>query len=168
MTTTRLALLVLVGLVGCDDGLALDRDDVTSIPPGTGAGTAASGRWLGRLTTTACHGSCLVSGRVSICDVGDIDEYDFVLTQMDGHLVIEAEGLRTPSMVGGIDLDGSFRVGGYATQLGGSVITLSETLGVVEGQTFTGTARASTEGSYDDEDFACDAEYTTHGERDGV
>lgn len=163
MTNLRFALLFL--LAGCSGGRALDRDEVTSIPAGTGTGSAASGNWVGTLATTACTGSCLIAGVVSLCDVGDLDDYELELVQTDGHLTIEAEGLATPSMVGGIDADGTFRVGGYATQLGGTIESLSETTGQVTGDTFTGTVIASSEGSYDGEGFACDAEYTTHGER---
>ena len=86
--------------------------------------------------------------------------------QTDGRLVIEADGLATPSLSGGIDVDGSYRVGGYATQLGGTVHTLSETVGQMADGTFEGTVLASTTGTYNDERFDCNAEYTTHGARD--
>jgi hypothetical protein len=163
MTTSRFALLL--ALAGCGgDGLALDRDEVTSIPDGSGTGTAASGHWIGTLTTTSCSGRCLVSG-FSLCDVGELDDYELDTVQTDGHLLLESDDLATPSMNGGIDADGSFRVGGYATELGGMVELLSETTGQVTGDTFTGTVIASSEGSYEDEAFACNVEYTTRGER---
>lgn len=152
-------------LVACS-GDPLSREEVTSIPAGTGTGTAASGTWEGTLTTTSCTGSCLVKGYISLCDVGDIDDYSFELVQTDGVLTIEADGLVTPSMRGGIDANGAFRVGGYATKLGGNVELLSETVGQVDGDSFSGSAIATARGHYEDEEIECDAEFTTHGERE--
>jgi hypothetical protein len=163
MTTSRFALFFLLAACG-GDGLALDRDEVTSIPDGTGTGTAATGLWVGTLTTTSCSGTCFVRG-FSLCDVGELDEYELDIVQTDGRLVIESD-LDTPSMAGGIDADGAFRVGGYATELGGMVELLSETTGQLTGDTFTGTVIASSDGSFDGEAFTCNVEYTTHGERD--
>jgi hypothetical protein len=162
MMKSCLASLLLLAACGAD---GLDRDDVTSIPAGSATGAAASGAWAGTLTTTACSGKCLVKDFVSLCDIGEIDEYDLAIVQADGRLTLEAEGLDTPSMVGGIEPDGAFHVGGYATELGGTVELLSEATGVVEGDAFTATVRATARGSYDGEDFACDSDYSTRGER---
>lgn len=48
---------------------------------------------------------------------------------------------------GGIDTDGSFRLGGYATQFGAGIESFVVSVGTITGDSLTGTARSRTVGN---------------------
>ncbi|MFK7989838.1 MAG: hypothetical protein AB8I08_27715 [Sandaracinaceae bacterium] len=66
----------------------------------------------------------------SVCDVGDTESMQATVTQTDGHLRIVTDEL--PSLLeGGADADGSFDVGGYATQFGGGLEITARSVGSI-------------------------------------
>ena len=147
---------------GCGSGHPdLTPDAVRSIPAGTGTGSAASGTYTFRRVTTACSGRC--SGSVSgfpfsVCDVGDSTDDSATVTQTDGVLVIDISD--TPSLYrGGIDADGSYDVGAYATEFGGDVEITARSEGVFEAGGFVGTARSRTRGVVEMQSIDCIGSY---------
>ncbi len=167
---TRLALATLVTLVlvpSCGGPDALSPDAVQNIPPGTATGSALSGEYDGRRETTGCSGTCAitVSGfRVSVCDVGTIDESSATITQDDGTLDLEVSD--TPSSYrGGVDADGGFDIGAYATEDGGSLVITARVEGTITASGFSGTATSRSRGTYSGQALNCFGTYTVSGTR---
>ncbi|MGE0784808.1 MAG: hypothetical protein AB7S26_03895 [Sandaracinaceae bacterium] len=139
MHRNRLILLatsLAASLTGCGSN-SLTPDAVRSIPDGDGQGAALTGHYDVETRVIECHGSCgpFTVGIFSstICDVGDTDTISVDATQSDGHLRIETDDL--PSLFeGGAFTDGSFEVGGYATQLGGDLEIAARSLGSIDAQ----------------------------------
>jgi hypothetical protein len=154
--------LLSLSLAACGGGGGdLEPSVVTSIPPGDATGSALTGEYAVRRVTRSCSGRCAitVSGfLVSACEVGEVSSERLDVVQRDGALEIEAS--ETPSLYEGrIDADGSFDIGGYATESGGQVHITARAEGVISGAAITGTARSRTWGSYDGESIDCRGAY---------
>lgn len=169
------SLLLLPSLLffACGDG-ELDRDTVTNLPAGTAQGTWASGRYELTSVTTACEGQCplIHSGLFSIstCDVGQSDRVYVEVVQSNGTLEMDGTGtgLYVERGKGGLDEDGHFVVGGYATLAAGDVEITSRLDGVLskDGQ-LTGVSRTYGYGRVDEELIDCVGTYDVGGLRDG-
>jgi hypothetical protein len=142
------------GLLGCGgstsgtsngSGGGLDPQSVTSIPDGNATGTAMSGDYRVEVYTSTCAGQCgpVQSGlfTVSLCDVGDTDNERLEVTETDGHLQVEMTG-PVSRHIGGVNADGTFDIGGYATQQGGSLTIVVRTTGTIDRATKKVTAEA--------------------------
>ena len=163
--------VVLVGIIalvaGCAGG-GLQRSDVEDLPAGDAVGTAASGDYGLELYTRSCSGTCLVhSGgfTASLCDVGQIDDTTLTVTQQDGALVMQSDGLVLDRLTGGLDADGTFDVGGWGTQQGGEVEVEVRSSGTLAGDAFTGTAESRGHGHVGGEHVDCTARYDLSGAR---
>ncbi len=165
--------LVLLAACGGGDpsvpGGGLARDDVDHLPAGTGTGTAASGEYRVEMLTIDCLGTCPVvhSGpfSASTCDVDQLDHPDLDVTQTDGALVMDAEGLVVDRLAGGIDADGRYVVGAYGTQASGDVDVFVRSTGTLDGEHFTGMAESHGVGSVNGTAIDCTAIYEVTGER---
>lgn len=162
--------LVLFGLAtlvaACGGGL--EREDVASIAPGDAVGSAASGEYELELYTTDCRGSCGVDAgffSVSLCDVGELEYESVEVTQTDGRLVLVGEGLIVERIMGGINRDGSFEIGGWGTQHGGEIEVLVRSTGRLSEDGFTGTAESRGHGRVEDSSVDCTASYEIAGAR---
>ena len=137
-------------VAACGGSTDLDKDAVTTIPPGDATGTASSGSYRVESITTDCSGECSTStGDViySACDIGTRLEDDMTITQTDGALRIDVEDSDYVSrMEGGLDASGAFEVGGVRTQLGGQVTITARTQGTIAGAALTGVARLRVSG----------------------
>ena len=167
----RLLLCTMVAAaLGCGGGDGdLGRDVVTSLPDGTASGTAASGTYDIELYTSACSGRCAANTgvfTVTVCDVGQRSTATMTAAQTDGHLQVDAaEGsLMVTRLVGGINADDSFDVGGYGTQNGGTVDVTARARGSM-GATLTGTVEAHAAGSVGSGNLDCRATYDLTGTR---
>jgi len=153
---------------GCAGG-GLEKADVTSLPPGDAVGAAASGTYDLDLVVKECKGSCgpIDAGifTVSLCDVGDVDHAEAIVTQTDGALVLESEGLVVEHLEGGIDANGAFVIGGYGTDQGGDVELFVLGTGTLAGDLFQGGAESRGRGAIDGESFDCTAIYDVSGAR---
>lgn len=172
MSIRPLCLLLLL-LSACGDG-ELDRDTVTSLPPGSAQGAWASGRYALKFVTTACEGECplIQSGffSFSTCDVGDSDEARADVVQTDGRLDFDAtgSGLLVERGEGGLDEDGRFTVGGYATQAAGDVEITSRLEGTMSRDgNLIGTSRTWGYGMAEEVRIDCVGTYEVTGVRDG-
>jgi hypothetical protein len=101
---------------GADD---LDRALITSLPPGTAVGSAASGTYGVTLVTRACGGQCTITARghtAQLCERGEEASERLRLEQSDGRLrgSLTVEAIPIP-LAGGIDADGGFDVGGLVS-----------------------------------------------------
>ncbi len=153
--------LALVLVAGCGGAAGLDPGAVQSIPPGDAQGHALTGHYRFKRITRACDGGCGGTGAsgwpISVCDVGEVGRYDADVTQDDGRLTAEVSD--TPSLyTGGVNHDGSFDIGAYATQAGTLRIS-ARASGTLGGDGMRGTARSRSWGSYDDVSLDCDGAY---------
>ena len=111
----------LVALAGCGD---LTRGAVTSIPPGTGTGTAFTGIYGLVARTNLCEGVCIPINLGQVtgvpCQFGQVTNLDVIATQNGGQFSATADpdGFIIAALMGGINIDGSFDIGG-ARQVGG-------------------------------------------------
>jgi hypothetical protein len=168
-----LAALVLLACVplGCSGGDPdLDPDVVTNLPGGDATGAAESGEYQVQLYTRACSGDCLyyyAGIPISACDVGDTDDATLMLTQTDGRLQADIDngGLLVTRLEGGLWLDGTFDIGGYATQLAGEVEITARATGTLGAGSVTGTVSAHGWGSVDGDGIGCRATYDLSGSR---
>lgn len=163
-----LAPALLVAIAACGGGGGLSREEVQNIPPGTAVGTAASGRYDLELYTVACSGQCQVRNNGltgSACDVGNVDTASVQVTQLDGALRMDADGLIYDRLSGSIDADGTFVVGSLATGNAGSVEAVVLASGTVSASGFAGTAEQRAYGSSDGLAFDCTAAFELTGLR---
>lgn len=120
-----LGLLGTLGTSGCNQE-ALSEDTVTSIPPGSGRGTALSGTRQVTWVTTDCDGDCFPVRLTEtilygVCDRGFRQTTTATFSQQDGALVMDVEGSSFVSQLrGGVNGDGSFDVGGVKTEVSGT------------------------------------------------
>jgi len=154
----------------CGSSGDLSRDDVQNIPDGDATGSALSGTYDIEVRVTDCSGSCgpfsvgIFSS--SVCDVGDTDSQRVEVSQTDGRLSIDTDDL--PSRFeGGAFADGSFDVGGYATQFGGELEITARTLGQIHDDgTLSATIRSRTWGEVEGQSADCVGVREVTGVRD--
>jgi len=162
-----IALLVLAACSGDRFGSGLAYDDVENIPAGTGTGMRASGEYEIELLTVDCRGRCpIIHAGIfseSTCDVNELDDSGVDVTQTDGVLAMDADGLLVDRLTGGIDADGSFVVGAWGTESGVNIFVRST--GTLDGDRFTGTAETHGIGIVNDATIDCTAIYEITGER---
>lgn len=163
-----LAPALALALAACGGGGGLSSADVEDIPPGTAVGSAASGFYDLELYTVACSGQCEVRNNGltgSACEVGNVDTATVQVTQLDGTLRMDADGLIYDRLSGAIDADGSFIVGSRVTANGGAVEAIVLANGAVSAAGFAGTAEQRARGSNDGLAFDCTAEFEMTGIR---
>lgn len=168
-----LVIWALVVLAGCGDDNGLSRDVVTSLPDGNAAGAALSGQYRVTITTTSCSGECpsfqvLGVFTYRICEVGAVDSNETITaTQTDGHLeVVGDSSLFVQRLVGGVDSDGAFDIGGYETQADGQVEVTARAKGSISaGGAIQATAQARGVGSAEGKSINCVGSYTLGGQR---
>lgn len=137
----------------------LSPDAVQNIPDGDATGSALSGTYDIEIRVTECSGSCgpfsVGIFSASVCDVGDTESGRVEVTQADGRLVIDTDEL--PSRFeGGAYADGSFDVGGYATQFGGELQITARSLGQIHADgTLESTIRSRSWGEVEGNDADC-------------
>lgn len=114
--------LALLLTTACGAGGDLDPEDVLNIPSGSAAGSEYTGDYRVDLRTLECSGSCgpfeTGSFRFGLCDVGQSDDNDVIVEHRDGDLSVMFTDIR---LDGGVYADGSFEIGGLATEFGGAV-----------------------------------------------
>ena len=167
------AVLAFAALAGCGGDSGLSRDVVTSLPDGNGAGTALSGQYRVTINTTSCSGECpsfqvLGVFTYSICEVGAVDSNETITaTQTDGHLEVEGDSsLFVQRLVGGVDADGTFDIGGYEAQGEGQVDVTARAEGrITTGGAIQATAQARGVGSAEGKSINCVGSYTLSGQR---
>lgn len=171
MSIRPLSLLLLLSACGAGE---LDRDTVTTLPAGSATGAWASGRYALKFVTTRCEGECplIRSGffSFSTCDVGDSDEAQAEVVQADGRLSFDAtgSGLLVERGAGGLEEDGHFTVGGYATQAAGDVEITSRLEGTISRDgALRGTSRTWGYGVAEEVRIDCVGTYEVTGVRDG-
>jgi hypothetical protein len=165
------SLLVLSVACSHDDSPGgFSQEEVEDIPPGTAQGSLASGQYDVEAYTAACDGICGGSTGLytfTICDVGDRDDQRVDVKQDDGRLQIDGDdSLFVSRMIGGIDDDGWFDVGGYGTEAGGSVEATGRLTGQVEGEDVSGVFELWVRGHWDGEPVDCRARYEVEGTRE--
>jgi len=141
--------VALCALVGCGDGEDdLSKEAVTSIGPGNAKGTGYTGSYKVTLTTTSCSGTCPIIVIFSVCSEGAKDTETASVTHKDGALTMKSSGLMVNEVSGGINGDGSFKLGGAGTMGGGTVSVTGLVNGTIDkAGKVTGTARARGVGS---------------------
>jgi hypothetical protein len=87
------------------------------------------------------------------------------VTQLDGALRMDADGLIYDRLSGSIDADGTFVVGSLATGNAGSVEAVVLASGTVSASGFAGTAEQRAYGSSDGLAFDCTAAFELTGLR---
>ena len=127
-----------------------------------------------KFVTTRCEGECpLIQGgffSFSTCDVGQSDDARAEGVQLDGRLSFDAtgSGLLVERGEGGLQEDGSFSVGGYATQAAGDVELTSRLDGELsrDGR-LNATSRTWGNGMAEEVRIDCVGTYEVTGVRDG-
>lgn len=166
MLKTLLALSLVASAAACGgSGDDLDPDTVTNLPPGDATGSAATGTYVLDTLTTACGGTCAVEVdgfNYSACDVGTRQTATTEIAQDGGALVFDVEDSDYAShLEGGIDVDGSFDVGGLVTQQGGQITITSRSTGTLIDGAMTATGRLRIDGM----GLGCTVEIDVTGER---
>jgi hypothetical protein len=154
-----LFVLLLTACGGSGSGGDLDRSTVTALPSGDAVGTSLSKRWKVVIYIRDCSGICKIGGQ-SQCDVGEKQTIYVDSLQHDGALQLDSDSLLVSRLTGGVWKDGHFDVGGYATQLGGSVQITARargSFGADEG--LTAQALVHGAGSADGQSVDCYAAY---------
>ncbi|MBX3273721.1 MAG: hypothetical protein KF729_25880 [Sandaracinaceae bacterium] len=154
-----LTILLSFAVLGCGGGQDLSPDGVRSIPPGDASGAALAGEYRVRVRVVECAGACgpFSVGIFSstVCDVGDVDEVSLLVAHDGGRLAIDTDDL--PSRFeGGAFTDGSFDVGGYATQFGGGLEITARSLGTIDASgRIEATVRSRTWGRIGEQSADC-------------
>ncbi len=164
---TFLALAIVLSAAsvsGCGGGggaADLTPSAVQNIPAGDARGAALGAVATMRRRTTGCAGVCSVrvgTFTSSICDVGEVDDQSVTVTQSDGVLMVDLSD--TPGHYeGGVDADGSYDIGAYATQFGGAVHITVRVEGTITPASMTGAARSHTWGRVEDQNVDCWGSY---------
>jgi hypothetical protein len=158
-----LAALLLTTTLACGDE-PLSEEAVTSIPPGDAVGTALTGDVGIEWTTVACEGICArvkVSAveSLSVCDVGFRQSTTGRLTQTDGRLQLDVDrSLFASRLVGGVNRDGSFDIGGLKTELGQELRLRTRVTGNLAGGALA-EARTQSTGRADTPDQRCESRH---------
>ena len=170
-----LFLVPLLSLAACNNHHRGDNaiEHAMSVPPGNATGTDRSGEYSVEIYTASCEGRCgAVDGgwTISFCDVGQRDMESFTAKQEDGELQIDGDDDNYVSRyTGGVDSDGTFEVGGYATSLGGAIEATAFVEGSFEEKAkLQAVADIHIWGTYDEESVDCFATYEVEGDRSGI
>ncbi len=155
---TQLALSILFSsaVASCGNN-ALNRDQVTTIPSGTATGMLFSGRYPIERIVTSCSGKCSAkySGAIiSVCDVGMRFTETITVEQTDGKVNVRSTSV-PPLYTGGIYADGSFEIGGYATQYGGIITATARASGTIVNGRLSAAAQSRITGQHDGESVDC-------------
>ncbi len=126
--------------VGGDDPETLERTDVDDLPPGAGGGEDVSGTYLfTSFDQRSC--SCSRGDEAAFCEIMLAAEA-VTLTQTGGSLELRALDVSAEEILvelsGGIDGDGTLRVGGVNTITDGAGAAIGETVNLVEGTVTAG------------------------------
>lgn len=150
-----------IGLSGCDDSLS--DADVSDLPPGDALGDALSGDYTMELTTLSCEGYCApvsVSKLevLHVCDVGTRQSGTARVLQSDGRLQLDIRGaLQASRLLGGVDKDGSFDVGGVRTAASRLRTFRTRVEGTFDAHGVTAVMRTSSTGRTDLPEQRCEA-----------
>jgi len=160
-----------IGLISCGGNSGLGQKDVMDLPQGTATGNALSGVYEIELYAKDCKGKCRISymgTTVSYCDIGDKENDTVDVTQTEGRIQIDIDpgDFLVTRLEGGINTDGSFLIGGYATHFGGQgeVATLAQGSISTEG-VFQGEIEAHLWGSAEGHSIDCTQIYDLSGSR---
>ena len=160
-TLAGVALAVVLG--GCDEQLS--DEDVTDLPAGDALGDAFAGDYTMELTTLSCDGVCApiqVSElvRLSVCDVGARQSGTARVSQGDGRLQLDIRGaLQASRLIGGVDTDGIFDVGGVATAASQARTFRSRVEGTLDANGGTGVMHTSSLGRSELRELQCEARH---------
>lgn len=155
------------GAGACLDTADLDRDTVTSVPPGNAEGSGFSGLYSVEVRTTNCEGGCAFDTEwftVSVCDVGEVETALVQMTQDGGSLKAEWEEPLS-LLEGGIQSSGAFDMGGFGTQNGGELEITLRVVGTIDDAKLEATARSWTVGSIQGGSLDCVGHYTVSAPR---
>ncbi|MCY1059051.1 hypothetical protein [Nannocystis sp. SCPEA4] len=162
MRTSALAGIALaVILCGCDEQLS--DEDVSGLPAGDALGDAFAGDYTMELLTLSCEGLCLpvqVSELMvlHVCDVGARQSGTARVSQTDGRLQIDIDGaLQASRLIGGVDGDGSFDVGGVTTAASRARTFRSRVQGTLDANGGTGSMHTSSTGRSNIPEQQCEA-----------
>ena len=155
-----------LGALGCADdsgGAQLTEAEVTDLPTGDATGAALTGAYQFETVTTDCAGLCepvsYLGFTLSPCDVGARNDEAVDVTQEDGALQLDVQSSVWASRLsGGVWADGSYDVGGYKTENGGSVRFISQARGTVTDEgVWDGVLTLRTAGSFEGQAVDCTA-----------
>lgn len=155
-------IVVLTG-AGCDDPLS--ESAVTTIPPGSAVGTTLSGDYQIELVTTSCEGVCAPVKvteleTISVCDLGFRHRSKARVTQTNGALQLDVDDLLFASrLVGGVDADGSFDIGGVKTEASQSLTLRTRFTGKLDAGSGLGTVRTYSTGRADLPEQRCESRH---------
>jgi len=134
-------------------------------------GSGFSGEYEVDLYTADCSGDCPIIDYgwfiYTVCDVGMKDDDHVEISHTDGRLQVDSDGgLIVTRLIGGIDVDGRFDVGGWSTQDGGNVEIVARVDGViaVDG-TISATAHVRADGHANDENINCQGVFEITGSK---
>jgi hypothetical protein len=158
-------------LPGLPPGSGLTQSNVSNLPPGDAQGSAFAGNYVLAIYTTSCTGVCPLVDGLSSCDVGHESQEVPTVSQTNGRLELDDLNLYVPRLVGGIDADGSFDIGGFATQLGGVIAIANRATGTVTSPDILAAAMSATSeehitGTTMGITLDCVATYSVTGARD--
>ncbi|WAS97136.1 hypothetical protein [Nannocystis punicea] len=163
-TSTLAGIALAVILSGCDEQLS--EKDVTDLPAGDALGDAFAGDYTMELTTLSCEGVC-APVKISelmvlhVCDVGARQSGTARVSQTDGRLQLDIDGaLQASRLIGGVDKDGSFDVGGVATAASQARTFRSRVAGSLDATGGTGVMHTSSLGRRSDlRELQCEARH---------
>ncbi|MCR9161407.1 MAG: hypothetical protein ACE37F_29535 [Nannocystaceae bacterium] len=149
----------------------LDADVVTSLPEGDGVGNEVSGTYETRATVTSCVGACgpfEAAGTTYLACERDAESVEWVSAYQDdgalrvdldddGHVGINVDGYAPVRMHGGVDIDGSWEVGGHDTKFGGDIEATARARGRIRAGVLEGTLEVQVSGVVGGTELDCHA-----------
>lgn len=148
----------------------LDREVATSIPDGDASGNTFSGNYQMRSTVVSCVGACgpieIGGTTYAVCE-RDLEFVEWVSVYQDGgslrvdldddgHIGINLNGYVPVRLLGGIDADGGWDIGGYGTKFGGTLESVARARGTVD-ETLAGTLEVQSFGIVEGAEVDCHA-----------
>ena len=148
----------------------LDREVATSIPDGDASGNTFSGNYQMRSTVVSCVGACgpiEIGGTTDAVCERDLEFVEWVSVYQDGgslrvdldddgHIGINLNGYVPVRLLGGIDADGGWDIGGYGTKFGGTLESVARARGTVD-ETLAGTLEVQSFGIVEGAEVDCHA-----------
>jgi hypothetical protein len=161
--------------IGCSSSASSDLSvgAVTTIPNGTGTGSAASGTYTAQVNIVSCSGACtatFLGAPFAICTAGSAGSATITVVQTGGHLtaVTSSSNIIVQSFSGGIDADGSFDVGGVTDSVDGQPLTVTaRATGSLAGSAMTATVEAAGTGTVNGSAIDCFETLDVTGARTG-